>query len=380
MESRSLVIPAVSRPSRQPVMAWVAVGALAAVGVWCVAHIIPAESGAYSRVQPKVDPQSAMLAPSGRPYTARLEGPSASSSTALQFGKAPPPPVAAPAAAAAGIPWLSVTAIVLSIVATVVNLVRSSKPETVAAPTPVNVVYPPLDEERRSISNQMDQVALALKAEQARRKDLTPKQVVLELQRGNARFWSGTPERPELNAMERRALIIAQAPSVAILSCADSRVPVEILFDQGLGSMFVVRVAGNILDPTAMGSLEFSVKYLGVKVVMVMGHEACGAVKGAFSMSNSDLDKQPAYLQTVLRSIKSNLDVGKLGKIQDNRAQDREAVVKNASAQVAKLQQNPLIKERCENGTLLVCGAFYEITSGIVDFFTLDKNGLVIDV
>lgn len=226
----------------------------------------------------------------------------------------------------------------------------------------------------------MDEVALEVKSDLASRKNVTPKQAILELQRGNARFWSGTPERPELNAMARRAIIIGQAPTVAILSCADSRVPVEIVFDQGLGSIFVVRVAGNILDATAMGSIEFAVKYLGVKALLVMGHEACGAVKGAMTMSNEVIADQPSNLQTVLRSIKANIKVDKLNRIQDNRAQDREAVVQNTSSQVKKLQENSLIAERVANGSLLVAGAFYEITSGIVDFFTLDKNGLVIDV
>jgi carbonic anhydrase len=290
---------------------------------------------------------------------------------------------AAPAAAAAGAaggPWLSILAIAVSIFAAVISFFRRSEP---AAPTyyqpPRAIIEEPTTPTRRS-SNAIDEIALSVKSDLASKKNVTPKQAILELQRGNARFWSGTPERPELNAMERRAIIIGQAPTVSILSCADSRVPVEIVFDQGLGSIFVVRVAGNILDATAMGSLEFSVKYLGAKVILVMGHEACGAVKGAMSMSPEDLEKQPAYLQTVLRSIKANLKVDKLTRIRDNRAQDREAVVQNVSIQVKKLQENALFAERVANGSLIIAGAFYEITSGIVDFFTLDKNGLVIDV
>lgn len=382
MQSHTLMMPTATRPARQPLFAWVGCGALLALGVWCAAQVAPALTDAHVRVQPTTAAQAGML---GAPGSRVAQRQAPLPITALAAGSAASTGAAASAGAAAGVPWLPITAIVLSVVATVINLWRGCKPEMLMvpapAPAPVNVWRPQEDEAlRRAAANQMDQVALAIKADQARRKDITPKQVILDLQRGNARFWSGTPERPELNAMERRALIIAQAPTVAILSCADSRVPVEILFDQGLGSMFVVRVAGNILDPTAMGSIEFAVKYLGVKAVMVMGHEACGAVKGAMTMSNADLDKQPAYLQTVLRSIKGNLDVGKLTKMQDHRAQDREAVVKNTSSQVFKLQQNALIKQRLEEGTLLVCGAFYEITSGIVDFFTLDKNGLVIDV
>jgi len=229
-------------------------------------------------------------------------------------------------------------------------------------------------------SKGIDEVAAAIRADQLSRKDLTPKDVLLEMQRGNGRFWMGLSERPDMTALERRALIMAQAPKMAILSCSDSRVPVEIIFDQGLGEIFVVRMAGNILDATAHGSLEFAVKYLGVKVLMVLGHEACGAVKGAITMSQEAIAKEPFDLQVVLQNIKSNLNIPELNAISDGRSRDREAIVLNTSNQVKKLQQNQVFAEKVQSGDLLICGAFYEISSGIVDFFSLDKNGLVIDV
>lgn len=229
-------------------------------------------------------------------------------------------------------------------------------------------------------SKGIDEVAQAIRAEQISRKDLTPKDVILEMQRGNGRFWMGLSERPEMDAMHRRALIMAQAPKICILSCSDSRVPVEIIFDQGLGEVFVVRMAGNILDANAHGSIEFSVKYLGVKVVLVIGHEGCGAVKGAIGMSPEDIAKEPFDLQVVLQSIRGGLDVKELNGITDARSREREAIVLNTSNQVKKLQQNQLIADKVADGSLLVAGAFYEISSGIVDFFSLDKNGLVIDI
>eukprot|EP00667_Euglena_gracilis_P016572 EG_transcript_17351 len=294
-----------------------------------------------------------------------------SSSSTTARAAAAAPVAAAAAAGAAGGPWLSILAIAVSVVAALVAFFqRPAEPAPTYYQSPRAVYEDPVPAPRKN-SNSMDEIAVSVKSDLASKKNVTPKQAILELQRGNARFWSGTPERPELNAMQRRAIIIGQAPTVAILSCADSRVPVEIVFDQGLGSIFVVRVAGNILDATAMGSIEFSVKYLGVKVLLVMGHEACGAVKGAMSMSEQDLEAQPSYLKTVLKSIKTNLKLDKLARIRDNRAQDREAVVQNVSSQVKKLQENALIQERLANGSLLVAGAFYEITSGIVDFFTL---------
>eukprot|EP00669_Euglena_mutabilis_P008107 TRINITY_DN323_c0_g1_i2.p1 TRINITY_DN323_c0_g1~~TRINITY_DN323_c0_g1_i2.p1 ORF type:complete len:369 (+),score=138.07 TRINITY_DN323_c0_g1_i2:28-1107(+) len=334
-------------------------------------------SAAHVRTQPVARPHAlATSVHNPSLYSRRSVGPNARSQ---------PQPIATTTALRAGpeaadIPWLSLTAIALSLGSVTATLLRDRSAAAPVAASAAPLTAAADDNAFGAKSNMMDEVAQQLKVDQARRKDLTPGQVIRDLQRGNARFWSGTPERPEVNAMERRALIIAQAPTVCIVSCADSRVPVEIVFDQGLGSVFVVRVAGNIIDSVAMGSIEFSVKYLGVKAVLVMGHEACGAVKGAFSMSEEDIAKAPAYLQTVLKGIKQNLDVTKLKTIQDYRAQDREAVVVNTTAQVKRLQENALVKERLEGGSLLVCGAFYEITSGIVDFFTLDKNGLVVDV
>merc|ERR1712151_800608 len=115
----------------------------------------------------------------------------------------------------------------------------------------------------------------------AAKQELTPSDVLEDLQRGNSRFWMGAPSTKERNAFDRRSLVGTQFPSVAILSCADSRVPVEIVFDQGLGDIFVVRVAGNCLDKASAASLQYAVKHLKVKVLVVMGHEACGAVKAA---------------------------------------------------------------------------------------------------
>merc|ERR1712226_1692090 len=111
--------------------------------------------------------------------------------------------------------------------------------------------------------------------------------------RGNVRFWTGQATRPEKSAFERRALISKQFPSVAVLGCSDSRVPVEIVFDQGLGDMFVVRVAGNCLDTSTSASLDYAVHHLKVKVVVVLGHEGCGAEKAA-GLPLEKIEQEPA--------------------------------------------------------------------------------------
>jgi len=202
---------------------------------------------------------------------------------------------------------------------------------------------------------------------------MAPKEVLENLQRGNVRFWTGTSTRPEKSAFERRALINKQFPSTAILSCADSRVPTEIVFDQHLGDMFVVRCAGNAVTDTTMGSLQYAVNHLKVKVLMVMGHEACGAVKAA-ALPDDVLKNEPPALCRCLGQIKMGLDFDRLGKIQDPRSHDREAVITNVKRQVEALAKDEKIMEKVRSGELMIVGAFYEISSGIVDFFNEVKK------
>eukprot|EP00429_Kryptoperidinium_foliaceum_P072576 CAMPEP_0176072354 /NCGR_PEP_ID=MMETSP0120_2-20121206/36145_1 /TAXON_ID=160619 /ORGANISM="Kryptoperidinium foliaceum, Strain CCMP 1326" /LENGTH=322 /DNA_ID=CAMNT_0017406023 /DNA_START=14 /DNA_END=982 /DNA_ORIENTATION=- len=195
-----------------------------------------------------------------------------------------------------------------------------------------------------------------------------PGDVLAELQRGNARFWMGTSVRPESTAFERRALISKQFPSVAILGCSDSRVPTEIVFDQGLGDLFVVRVAGNALDTATIASLQYAVHHLNVKVLMVLGHELCGAVKAA-QLPKILLEKEPAQLEMALKAIKSGLGQERLAHLEDSRALDREVVTTNVKKQVERLTRDKGFMTKVRNQELLIVGAFYEISSGIVDFF-----------
>eukprot|EP00929_Paragymnodinium_shiwhaense_P087815 TRINITY_DN4795_c0_g1_i4.p1 TRINITY_DN4795_c0_g1~~TRINITY_DN4795_c0_g1_i4.p1 ORF type:complete len:328 (+),score=47.79 TRINITY_DN4795_c0_g1_i4:83-985(+) len=159
----------------------------------------------------------------------------------------------------------------------------------------------------------------------------TPQQVLADLQKGNMRFWTGAATRPERSAFERRALISKQFPSVAVLGCADSRVPTEIVFDVGLGDMFVIRVAGNCLDTASLASLQYAIHHLKVKVVIVMGHEGCGAVKAA-GLPQSDICKEPQALGRLLNNLKGGLDHKRLEHIHDARAYDREELHDDSSS------------------------------------------------
>mmetsp|Transcript_83153 Transcript_83153/g.209606 ORF Transcript_83153/g.209606 Transcript_83153/m.209606 type:complete len:330 (+) Transcript_83153:99-1088(+) len=196
----------------------------------------------------------------------------------------------------------------------------------------------------------------------------TPGEVLAEIQRGNARFWTNSASRPEKSAFERRGLISKQFPSVAVLGCSDSRVPTEIVFDQGLGDLFVIRVAGNALDTATLASLQYAIHHLMVKVVMVLGHEACGAVKAA-QLPTDKLEQEPSELEQALKGIKAGLDSNNLQHIQDSRAHDREAVTTNVKRQVERLTRDKGIMGKVRQQELMVVGAFYEISSGIVDFF-----------
>lgn len=234
----------------------------------------------------------------------------------------------------------------------------------------VRATYSEREEDARIPSHglSMEEARQIVDAADAKSKDKTAAEVLAALQRGNARFWTGNASRPEKNAFERRSLIMKQFPSVAVLGCSDSRVPVEIVFDQGLGDMFVVRVAGNCLDTSTRASLDYAVHHLSVKVVVVLGHEGCGAVKAA-GLPLDQINKESPALSEALKHIKSGLDEERLAHVRDARAHDREAVATNVRRQVEQLSRNEAFAKKIRDREIIVVGAFYEISSGIVDFF-----------
>ena len=199
----------------------------------------------------------------------------------------------------------------------------------------------------------------------------SPQEALRALKNGNARFFSGSARRPELSAAERRAQILAQTPFATILSCSDSRVPTEIVFDQGLGNLFITRIAGNVIDTGTAGSIEYSVEHLKVHLVVVMGHEGCGAVKAAL-LPEAQRNREAANLRALLNSIEPA--VRNLPKIRDEKAKTREAVIANVRLQVNNLRQNPVMQAGMRRGQIGVIGAYYEITSGAVDFLETEEE------
>ncbi len=194
---------------------------------------------------------------------------------------------------------------------------------------------------------------------------ISPSAALRELKAGNARFYGGVARRPEVSANERRAQILSQTPFAVVVGCSDSRVPTEIVYDQGLGSLFITRVAGNIADPATLGSVEYAVEHLKSHVVVVMGHEGCGAVKAAM-LPAAVRAREPENVRYLLDQIVPA--VTGIPAIRDEKARLREAVISNVRLQVHKMRQNPVIQRAEKSGKITVVGAFYEIGSGAVDF------------
>ena len=198
-----------------------------------------------------------------------------------------------------------------------------------------------------------------------------PRDAIRALKAGNSRFFSGTAKRPELSAAERRSQILQQTPFAVILSCSDSRVPTEIVFDQGLGSLFITRVAGNVVETGTLGSIEYAVGHLKTHALCVLGHEGCGAVKAAL-LSPEERAQETENIQSLLNSIVPA--VSKISKIRDEKARMREAVVANVRQQVQNLKKVKFIQDAVTSGRIALIGAYYEITSGAVDFFETDEE------
>lgn len=193
----------------------------------------------------------------------------------------------------------------------------------------------------------------------------TPDQAIYQMKVGNSRFFNGTEKRPELSANERRAQVISQSPFVGVIGCADSRVPIELVFDQGLGSVFVSRVAGNIVDPGTVGSMEYAVIALETPLLIILGHEGCGAVKAAMQPLAYQA-KLPTNVRYLLNKITPALQ--NIPEIRDEKAKMREAVIANVRLQTYRLGQNPTVATSVKAGKTKVIGAYYEISSGAVDF------------
>nr|WP_228053565.1 carbonic anhydrase [Nodosilinea sp. LEGE 07298] len=191
--------------------------------------------------------------------------------------------------------------------------------------------------------------------------DLTPQQALDRLMAGNQRFTQHHLEHPDQSEARVKELTLAQHPFATVLSCADSRVTAEIIFDQGLGDIFDVRVAGNIATPEVVGSLEYAVELLGTPLLMVLGHERCGAVTAA--VENGPLPGEiGTFVQAILPAVARVK--GQPGNAVDN------AVSANVRYQMEQLMRSQLVRDRQQSGQLQVVGARYDLDTGTVTLVT----------
>jgi carbonic anhydrase len=187
---------------------------------------------------------------------------------------------------------------------------------------------------------------------------LTPDEALKKLMEGNQRFIGGEATAPNRSMARLREVAKGQKPYAAFLSCADSRVPVEILFDQGFGDLFVCRVAGGTATAEETGSLEYGAAVLGAKVLMVLGHEYCGAVKATL-----EGQKVPGSIAAVLDQVKPAIAM-----LKDKKATGAldEAIANNVKLQVAKLKGSPVLSSLIKEGKLKIVGAVYDLDEGKV--------------
>lgn len=175
---------------------------------------------------------------------------------------------------------------------------------------------------------------------------------------GNKRYVDARPSHPNQTARHRMEVAKGQHPFAAIVSCSDSRVPPEILFDKGLGDLFVIRLAGNILDDAAFASLEYAVEHLGVKYIMVLGHERCGAVEATLKGG-----EVPGHIGSLVKAIQPAVE-----KIKNQPGDPLDNAVRaNITMVVQQLKSSaPILEELVKKGDLTVVGARYDLDDGVV--------------
>lgn len=197
-------------------------------------------------------------------------------------------------------------------------------------------------------------------------KQLTPDQVIASLKEGNKRFCSGTLTMRD-HSKQIRDAVSGQFPKAVVLSCVDSRVPIEDVFDKGIGDMFVARVAGNIVNDDILGSMEFSCKVSGAKLVLVMGHEYCGAIKGA--IDNVQLGNLTGLLKKIRPAVDRCSDFA--GEQTSKNPQFVDLVVReNVKVTVNNIRnQSPILKEMEDKGEIKIIGAYYDMDNGQVTFY-----------
>ncbi len=190
---------------------------------------------------------------------------------------------------------------------------------------------------------------------------VAPAEAISKLKEGNGRYTSGNLQHPGQTTERRTELAKTQHPFATIVSCSDSRVPPEIVFDQGLGDLFVVRVAGNVINDEGLGSVEYTVDHLGTRLILVLGHQRCGAVQAA-KETIAAKGKAPGHIESLVTAIKPAVEA--------TAKEDLDATIRaNVKNVVQALRSStPILKSKVDSGQIQVIGGYYSLDTGAVTF------------
>jgi carbonic anhydrase len=198
------------------------------------------------------------------------------------------------------------------------------------------------------------------------------REALQRLREGNRRFAAGvTASDTFANHARRAAVTERQEPLAIVLGCSDSRVPAEMVFDQGLGDLFVIRVAGNVVAPSQVGSVEFAAERFGTPLVVVLGHSRCGAILATLEELARPSQDQSRNLRSIVDRIRPSVQpLLASGQSSDRDALVGRAVRANVSASANHLRHgSEILEQLIQRGRLLVVGAEYSLETGLVDFF-----------
>jgi carbonic anhydrase len=207
----------------------------------------------------------------------------------------------------------------------------------------------------------MNQFARAADPTHPDQPSVAPAEAISKLKEGNGRYTSGNLQHPGQTAERRTELAKTQHPFAVIVSCSDSRVPPEIVFDQGLGDLFIVRVAGNVINDEGLGSIEYAVDHLGSRLIVVLGHQRCGAVQAA-KETIAAKGKAPGHIESLVTAIKPAVEA--------TAKKDLETTVKaNVNHVVGELRSStPILKTKVDADQIEVIGGYYSLDTGAVSF------------
>jgi carbonic anhydrase len=199
---------------------------------------------------------------------------------------------------------------------------------------------------------------------------LSAHQALASLREGNQRFVREERRNDGDNTAKRRALAAHQEPFAIILGCSDARVPAEIVFDQGLGDLFVIRVAGNIVAPSQVGSVEFAAETFGTRLVVVLGHSNCGAIRVTLEQLARPWREQSRNLGSIVDRIRPAVEDLLAGGARDHLELEHRAVRANIRMSADHLRHGSQVLEQLIRADgLLVVGAEYSVDTGVVEFF-----------